>query len=125
MSGLSRIFDKSDSDLAAELKGFPERALALTIQFRDAPSPELLADAALAVLEFYLPRQHRRSLAGVLDSERLREELGVDSLALAEATFKLEELFGFPVETRELTDMNSVGDLRHYLNGKFNALRPA
>jgi acyl carrier protein len=65
----------------------------------------------LATLAFYLPRHARRSLADTPDSARLREDLGLDSLALAEAAFKLDDVLGIPVETREVGNLATVGDL--------------
>lgn len=124
MSGLRLIFSKSDGELAAELRGFPDQAVQAARHFRDEPSAESLCTAAFALLEFYLPRGQQRSLASVADHERLREDLGVDSLSLAEATFKMEELFGFAVETRDLTTVLSAGDLRRYLAGKFSEMAP-
>ena len=53
------------------------------------------------------------------DSDRLlREDLGYDSLALAELAFALEEIFRLPpLPGEETADINSVGDVEALVTG--------
>jgi acyl carrier protein len=78
------------------------------------PVAEGIGTHAHSVIEFDLPQAARRSLADVPDSARLREDLALDSLALAEAAFKLDEVLGIPVETREVGNLATVGDLHAF-----------
>ena len=102
---------RSDEEIRAELNGFPAPAIAALIKLKHGCSRDDLREALLATLAFYLPRHARRSLADTPDRARLREDLGLDSLALAEAAFKLDDVLGIPVETREVGNLATVGDL--------------
>ena len=102
---------RSDEEIRAELHGFPSPAVAALVKLKHGCSRDDLREALLATLAFYLPRHARRSLADTPDSARLREDLGLDSLALAEAAFKLDDVLGIPVETREVGNLATVGDL--------------
>ena len=52
---------------------------------------------------------------------RLREDIGLDSLALSELAFKLDEVFAVPIETHEVAHVITVQDLQHFLRGKLSA----
>src|SRR5689334_9455564 len=90
------------AELRASLAGFPTEAVDAVLAWHDAPSSARLDAALRAVIEFYLPTACRRSLAGLPATTRLREDLGVDSLTLAEMAFKCDELFGVSTELREV-----------------------
>jgi acyl carrier protein len=118
MTATSNLHALSAADIRAQLAGFPEAAVLAVLALQQDWSPARLQTATLAILEFYLPRHARKSLADVPDGTRLREDLGVDSLALAEATFKLDELLGVPIETREAAHLKTTGELHAFLAAK-------
>ena len=121
---MNALAEKSETDLRRELRGFPEAAVTAVLSLRaDFTAPGLRA-AMLALLEFYLPKGSGRSLSGAADSARLREDLGIDSLTLAEAAFKLDELLGIPIETHETAKVTSVGALHALLCGKLGMAPP-
>jgi acyl carrier protein len=105
------LANRSESEIRAELTGFPAPAVDALVRLREGCHRAGLRTALLATLEFYLPRHAGRSLAGTSDDARLREDLGLDSLALAEAAFKLDDVLGIPVETREVGNLATVGEL--------------
>lgn len=106
------------------LRGFPPGTAEAVLAFHDQPLRRTLDRALRALLEFYLPRQGRRSLAEEPGSARLREDLGLDSLALAEAVFKWDDLFGVPIETREAAGLTTLDDLQAFLAGKMGVAEP-
>ncbi len=117
---------KTPETLRSELHGFPLAAISAVLAFRETPSPAALDQAMRAILEFYLPSRLRRPLDTVPAETRLREDLGVDSLTLAEATFKLDDLFGVAIETREAAGIETLGGLHAFLCGKMGLpLSPA
>ena len=109
--GLAR---RTEAEIREELRGFPPPAIDAVVSLKSGTDPASLRACLLSVLEFYLPQAARRSLADVPDSARLREDLALDSLALAEAAFKLDEVLGIPVETREVGNLATVGDLHAF-----------
>jgi len=109
--GLER---RTEAEIREELRGFPPPAIDAVVSLKSGTDPASLRACLLSVLEFYLPQAARRSLADVPDSARLREDLALDSLALAEAAFKLDEVLGIPVETREVGNLSTVGELHAF-----------
>lgn len=108
-----------------QLRGFPPATADAVLAFRDRPALATLDRALRALLEFYLPGPRRHSLAEEPGSARLKEDLGLDSLALAEAVFKWDDLFGVPIETREAAGLATLADLRNFLAVKMGLDDPA
>lgn len=109
---------------ADSVRGFPESTVATIREFWDGPSLGGLERTVRAVLAFYLPSGARRSLEAVPGSARLREELGIDSLSLAEAVFKWDDIFGTTIETREAAGVDTLDDLVGFLAGKMGLGAP-
>jgi len=114
----SPLLEKSPEDVREELAGFPEASIDAVMRFREAGSVETLTQVVLRVIEYYLPRDKQRSLASLPESTRLFDELGADSLLLAEVAFKLEELFGIPIDLQSGTPPETLGDLLGFLREK-------
>lgn len=112
--------EKSPEQIREELRGFPEPAILAVLHFRETPSKAALDAATRGVLAFFLPSGRAACLEQLPDQARLREDIGADSLTLAEAAFKLDELLGVPIETREMAAVSTLGDLRAYLVGKLS-----
>lgn len=109
---------KSEGQLREEMRGFPPAAIDEVMDLREHFDSGRLRKAMLGVLAFYLPRGVARPDAGVPDETRLREDMGVDSLTLAEAAFKLDELLGVAIETRETAELKTIGDMHTFLCSK-------
>ncbi len=105
---MNALADKSEDDLRRELRGFPAAAVSAILTLRGEFTIIRLRAAMLGLLEFYLPKGSNRSLADAPDGARLREDLGIDSLTLAEAAFKLDELLGIPIETQETAKVTTA-----------------
>ena len=121
---MNALSAKSEDDIRTELRGFPASAVEAVLALRGDFSADRLRAALLGVLEFYLPKSAARSLAGVPDTARLSEDMGVDSLSLAEAAFKLDELLAVPIETHETAQVKTVGELHTLLCRKLELLPP-
>lgn len=109
---------KSDSELRASLKGFSAECLESAFCFRKEGSFENLSRMLPGMIAFHLPRKAPPPPSPLEDHIRLSEDLGLDSLALAEMAFKMDELFGVPIETREVAGIATVGDLKAFLRRK-------
>lgn len=109
---------KTPDQIRAELRGWPGPAVDAVLRFHTAPDAASLAAMLPGVIAWHLsPRP--QSLPGPLAPGcRLREDLGLDSLALAEMAFKMDELLGVPIETREVAGVRTVADLTDFLHRK-------
>jgi acyl carrier protein len=97
------------------LRGLPPMTALAVQRLRHCPSRDALTQAVRLVLEFYLPLAEQRSLSEAPGTTRLREDLGVDSLTLAEAVFKWDDLFGTSIETREAAGLKTLEELEVFL----------
>jgi acyl carrier protein len=81
---------------------------------------ETFARMLPGMIEFHLPNGATKPPAELKDSLRLNQDLGLDSLALTEMAFKLDDLFGIPIETREVMGVETVRDLKSFLRRKLD-----
>lgn len=108
-----------DHEVRHELRGFPESTTNTVLALREDNSPEALNRAILQLVAFYLPKGSAvTDLTVHAPSARLREDLGVDSLAFSEAAFKLEELFDVRIENAELAEISTIDELTQFAQRK-------
>jgi acyl carrier protein len=110
------------SDSAAQLRRFPAEVRDAYARFCATGEVSALHIVVLAVVRDYMPRPVESVLA---DEMRLIEDLGYDSLAVAETVFFLEDLFGVRIENRELVQVRTVGELRSFVTRKVEQKRSA
>ena len=112
------LLEKSTEEVRDELVGFPDETIDAVMRFREDGKLESLNDLVLRVIEYYLPREKQQPLAGMPETTRLFDELGADSLLLAEVAFKLEELCGMPIDLQSGEPPETLGDLLGLLREK-------
>ena len=95
------------------LAGYPASTIEAGVAFAQAPTGEDLARLVLGVLAFHLPTKGKTDidLNALPRSTRLVEDLAVDSLALVEMSFLLDDLLGVKLADEELRTLVTVGDL--------------
>jgi acyl carrier protein len=118
MAQSQSLREKSEEQVRDQLRGFPPEAVGAVLRLRENFAAGDLDAALRYILAYYLPKARACSLENVPPETRLREDLGVDSLTMAEAAFKLDELLGVVIETRETADVRTVGDLQGLLRAK-------
>lgn len=70
--------------------------------------------------------QHlKREPSAIRPSDSLRDDLGLDSLAMIELLFRIEETFDLEIPNEDLLKLNTVGDVTGYIEGRLGAPRPA
>ena len=108
-----------DDEVRHELRGFPESTISSALALRENDDPKAVGDAVLQLLAFYLPKGSAvTDLAEQPPTARLREDLGVDSLAFSEAAYKMEELFDVRIENAELADIHTIEALTQFAQKK-------
>jgi 3-hydroxyacyl-[acyl-carrier-protein] dehydratase len=116
------MFPPSGSDSIAQLERFPLEVRDAYRSFRDTGDIAALHLVVLAVVRDFMPRS---SHAALTDEMRLIEDLGCDSLAVAETVFFLEDLLQVRIENKELLEMRTVGELRGFVTRKVEQKRTA
>ena len=105
-----------------QLQRFPLEVRDAYRRFRSTNDVAALHLVVLAVVRDFTPRTAEGALA---DEMRLVEDLGYDSLAVAETVFFLEDLFHVRIENKELITVRTVGDLRGFITRKVEQKRIA
>ncbi len=108
-------------DTVAQLQRFPLEVRDAYRHFRSTGDIDALHIVVLAVVRDYMPRPCEAALT---DGMRLIEDLGYDSLAVAETVFFLEDLLQVRIENKELIQLRTVGDLRSFVACKVEQKRP-
>jgi acyl carrier protein len=110
-----------ESEIEVQLRGYPDPTITAAKALRTASSTSDIEKFLLALLSFFLPAGSSPLALSPRSDLLLREELGLDSLALSEAMFKIEELFDIRVENSELAELKTLADARHLLTDKLAA----
>ena len=108
----------SEAEVNHFLRGFPEVAITCAQKLRTGCSDETLEGCLFGLLSFYLPSDVDSGAIQQKPEARLREDLGLDSLALSEAMFKIEELFDIYIDNAELVNVVTLADAQKMLTEK-------
>ena len=97
---------------AAKLDRFPLEVRDAFRRFRAEGAAADLDVVITAVLQAHRPKPGSALLT---DGQRLIEDLGYDSLAVAEMIFFFEDLFQVRIENKELLNVRTVGEVRGFV----------
>jgi acyl carrier protein len=114
------------SDIPSQLTRLPAEAQAAFRKFRESGDEASLRIVVLASVRDFMPRNAAQSerTEPLRDDERLIEDLGFDSLAVAETVFFFEDLFKVTIRNEELLSMRTVGELCTYVARRIRELPP-
>jgi 3-hydroxyacyl-[acyl-carrier-protein] dehydratase len=109
---------EENNHLREILKRCPVTTYAAACQFRQSGDPRHLPAIVLGIIERFVEPDLRPKLRNPPDSLCLIEDLGLDSLCLMEVVFLVEDVLAVPISNDELRRLRTVGDIRHFLEGK-------
>src|SRR4030095_14392596 len=89
---------RTPEEIRGDLRGFPKACIEAVLRFRGTGAPDAIAAMLPGMIEFHLPSGAGRIPAELNDDDRLKQDLGLDSLSLTEMAFKLDELLGVCIE---------------------------
>ncbi len=64
----------------------------------------------------------KQDAARITEEHHLRDDLGLDSMAVIELLYKIEETFNIQIPDQDLAGMSTVGSVAAYVQGR---LKPA
>ncbi len=112
------FLSKPEAQLRHELAGLPRDVQAAVLRLRERAEAAEVEALLPGLIAYHLPSGSAPPLSPLPPSARLREDLGLDSLALAELAYKLDEVFGVPIESHEVAGVRTVEELRSFLRVK-------
>lgn len=113
---------KSPLEIRHDLAGMPDAVVAAVLRLRETGNFAELQAMLPGLIAYHLPPGTAPPPDPLPLQHRLREDLGLDSLALSEMTFKLDEVFAVPIETYEVAHVRTVQDLQDFLRAKLGLL---
>ena len=105
-------------DPAEKLRRLPASALENYRKFRATGDEAALTELIFVVLYDFLPQKSKTGATSWPDAARLIEDLGFDSLAIAETVFFFEDLFTISISNEEILQVRTVGELRAFVQKK-------
>lgn len=106
------------------LKHFPARVRERFTHFKVTGDPAAADDVVLAIVRDHVPARRQGTIpATITDGMSITADLGIDSVAIADAVFMLEEVFDVTIATKEIVRLHTVGDLRAFIRQKLAATR--
>ena len=82
----------------------------------------MAAESTIAIqIRTALAQHLKRDVSKIRPQDRLREDLGLDSLAMIELLFKIEEHFDLEIPNEDLSRVTTVGDVTAYVEEKLAA----
>lgn len=109
----------------AQLAKFSPEVKSAYARYVASGDAEAVQIIVLAALADFMPKRDFSVEAMPADGQRLTEDLGYDSLAVAETVFFLEDLFDVKIGNRDLLDLRTVGELRSYVVTKLTEKKAA
>jgi len=99
-----------------KLKGYPDSTLQHYKAFSETGQAEDLHLFVLEVVAFLLDQDDRKDLSGLHDTAHLRNDIGIESITIAETIFLLEDIFEVEIDNEDVIGLETVGDLKAFLN---------
>ena len=99
------------SEPVPALARFPAAVLDAFQRYRTKGDTGAIEEVVIAAVIDYSPPGSGRS-AAVSDATRLVEDLGYDSVAVAELVFFLEDLFDLTIDNEDILAVRTIGELR-------------
>ena len=104
-----------DTNLPEKLARHKPEVREAYARYRATGDVEAVQIVFLAMVREHLPKP---SDAPITDEQRLIEDLGYDSLAVAEVVFAIEDTFALRIETSEIMQISTVGSLKAFIAKK-------
>lgn len=98
-----------------KLTGYPEDVIAQYEAFQASRDPEALNAFVIGLIQFLQDAETPAEAESLSDETRLREDMGVDSITIAEVVFLLEEILEIDIENKDLMEIHTIGQLKQYV----------
>jgi acyl carrier protein len=118
MSSASNVPPQGPSSIVAEkLRRLPASAAEDFRLFQELRDEEALGRLVIAVITEHAPDKAKLP-SPLEDDMRLIEDIGYDSLSIAETVFFFEDLFQISISNEEILQLRTLGDLRGFVRRK-------
>jgi acyl carrier protein len=109
----------------SQLARYPAEARDAYERFRQSGETAALRVVILAAVRDFMPKRNLGVSIELKEDMKLMEDLGYDSLAVAETVFFFEDLFKVRIENTELLSVRTVGELLQFVSRKLAESKPS
>lgn len=67
----------------------------------------------------------KRDARSITEQHHLRDDLGLDSMAVIELLYKIEETFNIQIPDQDLAGLTTVASVARYVEGRLTSAQPA
>lgn len=92
------------------------------LRLRESRAPEDARIVIDAIIIEHMPQRPETKVDLTDDRLNLIDDLGFDSVAIAELVFFIEDLFLIKISNQEILDLHTIGDLRGFVRQKLASL---
>jgi 3-hydroxyacyl-[acyl-carrier-protein] dehydratase len=110
----------SSIEIREKLVGYPDEVIGHYESFRKDGDVRDLHEFVLGLICFMQDTDDSNGAQEVGDLSRLSEDLGIDSITIAEVIFLLEEIFEIEIQNQEVAQIATVGELREFILTKIS-----
>jgi len=107
-------------NLRTALKRCSAETVDAAVRFRTTGDAKEIPAIVYGIIERHLAPEHDRNLADAGDDTRLIEDLGIDSLTLLEIVLSIEETINISIETEELREIRTLGEVKTFIERKIS-----
>lgn len=115
---LSEIMPLDLDQIEKKLEGYPGEVVTALGAFAREGDIHAFEEGLLGALGFLSESSDAQTLRSASNEIRLREDLGVDSLAVAELVFLIEDSFGVAIQDDEIRGLRTIGDFKQLAREK-------
>ncbi len=110
--------DPEPVDWRKKLQGHPPATALACERYLASNNSADLDFLIIEILRYFHPEPASLRASAFAPDKHLNQDLGLDSVALVEAVFLLEDLFEISIPNEELDPIQTFGDLQNYLRIK-------
>jgi acyl carrier protein len=105
-------------DWRSKLQGHPPATVLAYEHFRETGDPKFLDAMVVEILRYFHPEPSSLHLDAFAPEKDLNQDLGLDSVAMVEAVFLMEDLLEISIPNEDLESIRTFGQLQAYLRSK-------
>ena len=110
----------SIESITTKLDGYPPELLDAYARFLAHRNPDDLNTFVVGLIQFLQDASECLPVSQLSESTSLRDDLGVDSITIAEVVFLLEEILEIEIDNKDLVEITTIGDLKQYILRKID-----
>lgn len=105
----------------SKLQGHPPGTVLAFERYLESRDPAHLDSVVVEVLRYYHPDPGNLRPESFAPEKHLSQDLGIDSVAMVEAVFLIEDLLEISIPNEDLNTLQTFGDLKAYLRSRLSS----